>query len=174
MAAKPMTDEQRAKARERSRRYNATPEAKARRAEYYKRPEVQARYKERNGTEEWKAYCKAYRTTNLGKEINRGHSLRHSTEGAFDLDLWRELVAFQGGGCAVCRRELPENSRLVHADHCHDSKQPRGLLCQHCNHAEGQIRKTGLSPEDFGRRLAAYLSNPPALVLASEKESASA
>lgn len=162
MPRKPLTDEQREAARERQRRYNAKPEVVARRAEYYRRPEVQARYKQRNGSGEWKAYCKAYRQTQKGAMSQKEASLRNSTDGAFSLKLWQTLMQLQGNACALCRRPFDSNPRLVHADHCHDTQRPRGLLCQHCNHAEGQIRKTGLSPEEFGRRLQAYLGNPPA------------
>jgi hypothetical protein len=72
--------------------------------------------------------------------------------------LWRE----QEGRCAVCGMEL-DRSRLkgVHADHCHDTKQPRGLLCPYCNLSEGVLKKKGLDPEEWGRRLAAYLKQPP-------------
>jgi hypothetical protein len=42
MAKKPPTDEQRAKARERARRYNAKPEVKAKAKAYYQRPDQRA------------------------------------------------------------------------------------------------------------------------------------
>ena len=158
-----MTPEQREKARERQRRYNAKPEVVAKRAAYYQRPEVKARYVERHSAPEHKAYMAEWRQSEAGKRATKGSSLKLSTEGAFDLGLWLKLMDKQGGACAVCRRDFDlSNPRLVHADHCHDTKKARGLLCQQCNHAEGQIKKTGLSPEEFGRRLSAYLSNPPA------------
>ena len=55
-------------------------------------------------------------------------------QGEFD-----RLLAEQGGRCAVCRR-LPEEcqqpkhwSRTLCVDHCHDSDEVRGLLCNDCN-----------------------------------------
>lgn len=150
-------------ARERQRRYEQKPETKAKRAEYYRRPDVQQRYKDRHAGEAHKAYMKQWRESETGKALLRASSLKQSTQGTFDLDLWVALVALQGNACAICRRPFESlGYRDVHADHCHDELKPRGLLCRNCNHAEGQIRKTGLTPEEFCRRMAAYLSAPPA------------
>lgn len=55
-------------------------------------------------------------------------------------------------------------------DHCHGSGIPRGLLCNNCNAAEGHIESTGLSPKEFGERLAAYLDNPPAQCMEVTRE----
>lgn len=163
MARKAMTDEQREKARERQRRYNAKPEVAARRAAYYQQPEVKARYKDRHATAEHKAYMAEWRKSEAGRRSLKGASLKLSTEGAFDVSLWLHLMDKQGGACAVCRRDFDlSKPHLVHADHCHSTKKARGLLCQQCNHAEGQIKATGLGPEEFGRRMSAYLRNPPA------------
>lgn len=163
MAKKLKTDEQRARALERSRRHLAKPETKAKRAEYYLRPEVQARYKLRNGSDAWKEYCKQYRKTDKGIRSMKDSGLKKSTDGAFTLELWETLAKLQGGACAICRRGFDSlGYRNVHADHCHEELKPRGLLCRNCNHAEGQIRKTGLSPDEFGRRMALYLQEPPA------------
>jgi hypothetical protein len=72
--------------------------------------------------------------------------------------MFESLLFLQDNACAVCRTPF---TKTPYADHCHDSKRPRGLLCSHCNHAEGLIKKMNLAP-DFGRRLAAYLADPPA------------
>lgn len=163
-----LTPEQREAQRLRQQRYNAKPEVKARQAEYYRRPEVQERYKERNARGDQKEYMKQWRQSESGKRALKDGSLRQR---GFTIDLWETLLSLQGHACAICRKPFSENYRDIHADHCHDSQKPRGLLCQACNHAEGQIRKTGLSPEDFGRRLALYLGNPPAAHAGSESPS---
>jgi hypothetical protein len=72
--------------------------------------------------------------------------------------LFESLVLLQDGKCGVCSRPLER----PHADHCHDTGKPRGLLCHHCNAAEGMIRAVGLTPGGFAQRLEAYLRNPPA------------
>ena len=84
------------------------------------------------------------------------------SETGFTKELEQRLMVIQKGLCAVCSRPLSDFSDRVHADHCHVSKKPRGLLCRSCNQAEGMIRETGVCPREFGNLLAEYLENPPA------------
>lgn len=81
----------------------------------------------------------------------------------FSEELFKRTLLVQGHACAVCERLFSEALK-PHADHCHDSNVPRGVLCSGCNWAEGLIRKSGLDPEEFGARLRAYLQDPPALI----------
>ena len=179
--ARPYTADELSAKRERARAYNARPDVVARkreyanrpdviarRQEYYQRPEVKQRYVDRRDSESNKEYCKQWRSTEAGKRKLKESGLRQR---GFTLELWESLMEAQGNACAICREKFPENYREIHADHCHDSLVPRGLLCQPCNLAEGQIRKTGLSPEEFGRRLESYLGNPPAARVVAELKS---
>ena len=156
---KTLTPEQREAQRLRQQKYNAKPEVVARRKEYYRRPEVLEKYKARSGTEAQKAYMKEWRQSESGKASMKAAGLRQR---AFTLELWETLRQAQGNACAICRRLFSDDPRKIHADHCHDTNKPRGLLCQNCNHAEGQIKKTGLAPEEFAKRLQHYLDSPPA------------
>lgn len=61
------------------------------------------------------------------------------------------LQAQQGGRCAICRR-LPTVRRLV-IDHCHDTGEVRGLLCDPCNLGIGNLGDNEL----LLRRAADYL-----------------
>lgn len=83
------------------------------------------------------------------------------------MGLTREMVdllfEMQKGCCAVCDRPFGEKTPF--ADHCHDTKQPRGLLCPICNTVEGHLKRRGLSPTAFAQRLEAYLANPPAAIV---------
>lgn len=75
------------------------------------------------------------------------------------------LLITQDGRCAVCRTPFVMEGkarRFIHVDHCHDTRRVRGLLCGHCNVAEGYIHKLGLTPEEFAQRMREYLDNPPA------------
>lgn len=75
------------------------------------------------------------------------------------------LLAAQDGACAVCLTPFTlegKKRRFIHVDHCHSTMRVRGLLCAHCNVAEGYIRKLGLTPAAYAKRLQAYLDNPPA------------
>lgn len=64
-----------------------------------------------------------------------------------------ELLAAQGGVCAICRRR-PDRDASLHVDHCHATGRIRGILCLNCNQAIGKL---GEDPELF-RRAAEYLA----------------
>lgn len=80
-----------------------------------------------------------------------------------------ELLALQGGRCAVCERH--SRTRRLAVDHDHETGEIRGLLCTRCNHK--LIGAANESPAVL-RRAARYLDAPPALtgrpVAASEAD----
>ena len=87
-------------------------------ASYFKR------YKERNQAElrrKWREASKKYYTP---ENARRKHLSRYgmTTE---DYD---NMYDDQDGKCAICKRAI----QLV-VDHCHDSGNVRGLLCNGCN-----------------------------------------
>lgn len=71
-----------------------------------------------------------------------------------------ELVALQGGRCAICNR--PETAmrrgivKTLSVDHDHATGRIRGLLCHQCNTAIGLM---GDSPERLTSAIR-YLTNP--------------
>lgn len=60
------------------------------------------------------------------------HSLR--------IDDYSELLAAQGGVCAICRGNPPKHRRRLDVDHCHATGEIRGLLCSFCNAGIGSLR----------------------------------
>ena len=68
----------------------------------------------------------------------------------------------QNNKCAVCEVEMTRGSSLrtdMCADHDHETKQPRGLLCRACNSVEGWL--TGHHEKDWSRlvkRMIKYLA----------------
>ncbi len=52
---------------------------------------------------------------------------------------WARMFNAQAGKCAACRRYF-ESSKHTHVDHCHTTGKVRGLLCQGCNKAIGNMR----------------------------------
>ena len=54
---------------------------------------------------------------------------------------YESLLQLQGGRCAICRRG-PEGSgkKKLTVDHDHLTGEVRGLLCNHCNVALGNLR----------------------------------
>lgn len=88
-------------------------------------------------------YCKqctsSRRKQLLSKETIRKRNLEKNF-GKGILDTYNKLFTQQGGVCAICRS--PENGRYKHlsVDHCHDSGDIRGLLCNNCNRAIGLLK----------------------------------
>jgi len=94
-------------------------------------------------------------------DVRKRHEVRKRlSRTGVSAEMFADLLEIQGGKCGCCGIILTK----PHADHDHEVKRPRGLLCQPCNMAEGQIKKSGLSPRDFAERLQHYLDNPPARI----------
>lgn len=54
------------------------------------------------------------------------------------LDDYDAMLGQQEGRCAICFT-LPMPGSPLYVDHCHDTGQVRGLLCQGCNSGIGQL-----------------------------------
>ncbi|MDP3940356.1 MAG: endonuclease domain-containing protein [Deltaproteobacteria bacterium] len=71
------------------------------------------------------------------------------------------LLHYQDHTCGICGCTIAASAAC---DHDHTTGEYRGLLCMPCNVTEGYIRKSGLTPAEYGARLEAYLANPPASI----------
>lgn len=102
-----------------------------------------------------------YRKTDKYLKAARAKSCARSRlkRANFTQELVDKLLVDQKNCCAVCRRPF---LHTPFADHDHETRRPRGLLCRFCNFAEGCIKKTGLTPMQFARLLKEYLAHPPA------------
>jgi hypothetical protein len=73
------------------------------------------------------------------------------------------LYFIQGGKCAICQVkgssyfEAHPTQNYFHVDHCHHTKQVRGLLCTNCNSGMGKLQDS----EVILNRALDYLRNPP-------------
>ncbi|MFF3673594.1 endonuclease domain-containing protein [Streptomyces sp. NPDC002120] len=75
-----------------------------------------------------------------------------------------ELLAKQGGKCAICKGTRKSN---LDVDHCHKTGLVRGLLCARCNR---QLLARGLRDSPvIARSAAEYLENPPCPRLLGER-----
>lgn len=54
---------------------------------------------------------------------------------------YAKMLEAQGGRCAICATTEP-GSRIkrFHVDHCHNSGEVRGLLCENCNRGIGLLK----------------------------------
>ncbi len=72
------------------------------------------------------------------------------------LEDYERMVEEQGHRCAACNGELaerPGKGERFHIDHCHSSGEVRGLLCQPCNLAVGQLGDDPLRALDVAKYL---------------------
>ena len=68
------------------------------------------------------------------------------------------MLVDQGGGCAICGATDPGESRgYFCVDHCHETKEVRGLLCDACNLGVGKFN----DDPDRLERAAAYVRRKP-------------
>jgi hypothetical protein len=83
-------------------------------------------------------YFKEYDKTTKGRQIRKRQQL--STYG-LTLFCFDNLLKKQGGACAICGKSSgwKANGGNLVVDHCHKSKNVRGLLCPSCNRGLGQF-----------------------------------
>lgn len=55
------------------------------------------------------------------------------------VSTYDSMLTAQNNNCAICKGPPCGGKRLA-VDHCHETKQIRGLLCSRCNTALGQFR----------------------------------
>jgi hypothetical protein len=92
----------------------------------------------RNSKDGRHAYCKPCHNAR-GQETRQrlyGGSRHYHLKRRYGIgaDEFDEMVAAQGGVCAVCGRPDPE-----HVDHDHVTGRVRGILCFNCNGGLGQF-----------------------------------
>ncbi len=93
------------------------------------------RWREAN-TEKVKELGKKWRDANPSKV--KENNLKRT---GFTLQTFNAMLMAQGYACAVCCVDLRTlTSKNVHADHCHSSGSPRGILCHYCNAGLGHFK----------------------------------
>lgn len=73
------------------------------------------------------------------------------------MQQFEALLAFQGGGCAICQKPIDALRRRMNIDHDHETNEVRGLLCSGCNTGLGHL---GDNVEGLKRALY-YLQHTP-------------
>lgn len=109
-----------------ARRYAADPQAAIDRV---------SRWQKAN-PERMRAYRKEYRQREHVKKSQREGHLRRKF--GLTSDQYDEMLAAQGGRCAICRRP-PTQGISLHVDHDHVTGTNRKLLCFKCNNALGDF-----------------------------------
>ena len=103
--------------------------------------------KRKDGLQSWCRECKAimlreYRASDKGRAAIRKTKLK----GLYGIDetAYNEMLAKQGGVCAICGMKETVGGRRLAVDHCHSTGAVRGLLCNACNIGIGKLKD---SPE---------------------------
>ena len=60
----------------------------------------------------------------------------------FTLEAYRDLLAKQGGGCAICGAKSNPSGKALCLDHDHKTGEIRGILCHNCNTGLGRFQDT--------------------------------
>ena len=77
------------------------------------------------------SYCKS-----CNNEIGRWRHLRVKYD--ITQEEYKALLEKRGGVCAVCKSSCSTNVNLC-VDHCHETGDIRGLLCNDCNRGIGLL-----------------------------------
>lgn len=98
----------------------------------------------------WRTYDAEYAASADGREARRvarskwndgNHEYFLNYRYGITKQQYDDMLAAQGGCCAICGRDNPGGKAKVWAvDHCHNSNRVRGLLCGPCNRGLGQFR----------------------------------
>ena len=70
--------------------------------------------------------------------VNTINYLRHKNTGC-SKEKYNDLYIKQKGCCAICGKHASEFKSALCADHCHETKEVRGLLCGKCNRGIGNL-----------------------------------
>lgn len=86
-----------------------------------------------------KKYAKEYYPRNKEKVAQQARESWLRTRYDLTVEQYDEMLAAQGGGCAICGEQCPSGSRLA-VDHDHSTGTVRGLLCVRCNKGLGSFQ----------------------------------
>ncbi len=105
---------------------------------YNGRTTREARERRAQNPEKAKADFKKHRSRKT-PEQRRQYQLR--SQYGIDMADYDNMLASQGGCCAICRVDEPGVKRKYFSvDHCHDTGEVRGLLCTQCNSGLGLFK----------------------------------
>lgn len=115
---------------------------------------------QQENADRFNAYQRTRRQDPEVKRRNRDGHLRRKF--GITLEDYEELLARQGGVCAVCSRE-PTPGISLHVDHDHETGRIRGLLCFRCNNALGDLEDDPALLRAAARYLGPAVPRDPAI-----------
>lgn len=119
-----------------------------------KKAEYQRKHRTSN-PERYRQYYAKYRANNRVKRSQSQKAYLLKSKYGITLEERDDLLAKQGGVCAVCSSPNSSSKNDWHVDHCHGTGKIRGILCHPCNTALGLIKDNTY----ILRKLAEYIEN---------------
>jgi len=108
-------------------------------------------------------YCKNWRKTNLTKRIsynkewvkqnperNRAHHRKYRT--GWRPEAYEKAWVDQDGRCAICGTKMirtGHRKNSAYADHNHDTKKPREIVCHTCNTGFGFYERFHIQCKEY-------------------------
>ena len=86
------------------------------------------------------ARFKKYREDNKEKISSSRLKWHRKKSYNFPPELFEQRFEEQGNVCGICKSNIPGGRGAFHADHNHQTNQPRGVLCHNCNVALGNFK----------------------------------
>jgi hypothetical protein len=83
---------------------------------------------------------KKYREDNKEKVNNNRLKWNRKKSYNFPPELFEARFDEQNKSCAICKSPNAGGRGAFHADHNHETNQPRGVLCHNCNVALGNFK----------------------------------
>lgn len=93
-------------------------------------------------------YCKPCRNTHYqtGKNAPPEKRREYNYKANYGITIadYDRMFEEQGGCCAICGTTDTGKHGRLYVDHCHDTSEVRGLLCQNCNVGLGHFKDNTL------------------------------
>lgn len=81
---------------------------------------------------------KRYRTKLVYDSADKKRDRHLRTKYGIDINTYNDLLSKQHYRCAICG--IDANDLELCVDHCHNTKEIRGLLCKNCNFGIGHFK----------------------------------
>lgn len=92
--------------------------------------------------EEYKISSKKIERVKKKKEYEKNYRKAHYLKKQYNITLeeYKNLLVKQNNCCKICSNHESNFKNQLAVDHCHKTKEIRGLLCYNCNRAIGLLK----------------------------------
>lgn len=101
---------------------------------------IQQRLRRAKNPEKHRTYMDTYRIANRERILKNALQSHYRRKFGLTIEERNQMLAEQGGVCAICQGDNSNSKRDWHIDHCHETQCIRGILCADCNAMLGRAR----------------------------------